>query len=151
MIRAAPATYGTLAEWWITDIPRKDCPELVTAVKTTNPACSLLHGASSNERVENSMQGTNRSGMCVGSSQPLRGSLWPFSYCVSKMQPGCLSVSDHPISVGYKHVWSCKRKEMQPMVPIKGYVIYARVSFLCETPCRSTQGQIKCENSGVMQ
>lgn len=44
MIRAAPAMYCALPEWFITDIPRRDCSELVTAVKIANAACSLLQG-----------------------------------------------------------------------------------------------------------
>ena len=49
-------------------------------------------------------RGANRSGMCGVSSQLFGGGLWPFSYSMSKMQPACQSVSDHHITVGYKHV-----------------------------------------------
>ena len=65
-------------------------------------ACSK--GPAAMEGWKTVCRGAKRSGMCTGSSQPLRGGLWPFSYHMSKMQPACQSVSDHHISVGYKHV-----------------------------------------------
>lgn len=90
--------------WVVNDRnPQKRSPELVTDVKTTNPACSLLQGASSNKRVENSMQGGKQI-RYMGSNQPLRGGLWPFPYHLSTTQPACQSVSDHHISVGCKYV-----------------------------------------------
>lgn len=50
MIRAAPAIYCALPEWFIIDILRRDCPELVTAVKTANAAFSLLQGPAATKR-----------------------------------------------------------------------------------------------------